>query len=55
MYIGKFGNSNPSKILDWVKFDPAVDSTKLQGSGKKWFSPQGKCEFPTSYKIQVYY
>lgn len=26
MYIGKFGNSDPSYIQDWVKFDPAADS-----------------------------
>ena len=55
MYIGKFGNSNPNYVQDWVKFDPAADSSKMKGPGKKWYSDQGKCEFPTSYQIHVYY
>ena len=53
-YVGRFGNSNPHFISDWVKATVDISKDKSDIT-VDWDNNTGSCGFPSSYFLQVFY
>ena len=53
-YVGRFGNSNPHFLSDWVQstIDASKDKSDITAD---WDNNTGSCNFPSSYFLQVFY
>ncbi|CDW85277.1 UNKNOWN [Stylonychia lemnae] len=53
-YVGRFGNSNPHYLSDWVQatVDSQKDKSLITAS---WDEPSGTCVLPSAYFVQIFY
>lgn len=52
--MGRFGNSNPHFITDWVKATKDTQKDKSDIT-VNWNDNTGSCNLPSSYFLQVFY
>jgi hypothetical protein len=52
--VGKFGNSNPHFIEDWVAVEVEEGSDKTSSESEA-IQNAGTCNFPSTYHVQIFY
>ena len=53
-HVGRFGNSNPHFISDWIRVvrDSSRDKSDITVD---WDANTGTCNLPSSYFLQIFY
>jgi hypothetical protein len=53
-YVGKYGNSNPHYISDWIESSVVTSKDKSDITGV-WDSSTSSCVFPSAHIVQIFF